>query len=70
MSADNFKNVIINYLNRKNVYTGEDNWDIVENEEFGRCLVAKRDIEVNELIFCDRPFFEGPRNNNYVQVNF
>ena len=68
--SDIFKSLIVKYLSQKNVYSGENNWDIIENEEFGRCLIAKKDIEVNELIFCDFPFFYGPRNNNYVQVKF
>lgn len=65
-----FKDKLIKYLTDKNVFTGENNWDIIEKEGFGRCLIAKRDIDINELIFCDSPLFYGPRNNNYDKVIF
>lgn len=64
-----FKTLLISRLKYRNIYTGEDKWDIIEMEEYGRCLIAKCDIEVNELIFCDFPLFHGPRNINYEKVN-
>lgn len=66
--CEDFKNLLIKNLTNNHVYTGEENWEIVEKEGFGRCLVAKRDIEVDHLIFCDFPLLYGPRNNNYDKV--
>lgn len=67
--CDEFKNVLIKYLRDASIYTEDECvWDIVEREPFGRCLVARRDIQVNELILYDRPLLKGPRVNNYDKI--
>lgn len=67
--CDDFKNLLIKYLRDGAIDTGDECvWDIVQREGFGRCLVAKRDIQVNELILYDRPLLIGPRVNNYEKI--
>lgn len=66
--CEEYKNLLVEYLNESNVFPGVENWDIVEDPQYGRCLIATKDIKPNETIFCDRPLFSGPRSNNYEQV--
>jgi hypothetical protein len=69
--CEEFKSAIVKRLIAVDIYTGDDEcvWDIVEKETYGRCLVAKRDIQPNEVIFHDLPLFCGPRVNNYNKVS-
>jgi hypothetical protein len=67
--CEDFKSRLIKYLQDASIYIEDDCvWDIEEKEPFGRCLIAKRDIQVNELIFRDRPLLIGPRVNNYEKI--
>lgn len=68
--CDQFKSALINYLKKDNLYPGDDEclWDIQELPVYGRCLIAKRDIQTNEVIFRDKPLIVGPRVNNYDKV--
>lgn len=68
--CEEYKNLLVQYLKQSNVYSGDENWDIIEHEEYGRCMVAKKDIEPNSTIFCDKALFYGPRGNNYEQVSW
>lgn len=63
-----FKSALKNYL--KDLYPGDDKclWDIEELPVYGRCLIAKRDIQPNEVIFYDKPIIVGPRVNNYDKI--
>ncbi|XP_049875857.1 SET domain-containing protein SmydA-8-like [Pectinophora gossypiella] len=36
-------------------------YDVLQNEKFGRYLVANKDLESAELIFTDKPFAVGPK---------
>lgn len=67
--CEEYKNLLVEYLSRSNIYSGDENWEIVESPQYGRCLIAKRNIEMHEIIFCDRALFYGPRGNNYEQVS-
>lgn len=67
--CEEFKSSLIKYLRDASIYTEDECvWDIEHKEPFGRCLVAKRDIQVNELILYDRPLLIGPRVNNYDKI--
>jgi hypothetical protein len=67
--CEQFKSLLIKYLREAGVFTEDEVvWDIVHKEPFGRCLVAKRDIEVNELILYDAPLLIGPRTSNYDKI--
>lgn len=67
--CEEFKVKIVKYLRDASLYTEDECvWDIVYKERYGRCLVAKRDIQVNELILFDRPLLIGPRVNNYEKI--
>lgn len=68
--CEEFKNLLIKYLRDASIYTENDEcvWDIVYKEPFGRCLVAKRDIQVNELILYDKALLIGPRVSNYDKI--
>jgi hypothetical protein len=67
--CEEFKASLIKYLRDANIYTEDECvWDIVLKEPYGRCLVAKRDIQVNELILYDKPLLIGPRVNNYEKI--
>ena len=68
--CEEFKSALINYLKKDNLYPGEEKclWDIIEQPIYGRCLVATRDIQENEVIFHDKPLMVGPRVNNYDKV--
>lgn len=64
-----FKSALIKYLHDGSIPTADELvWDIEHREGYGRCMIAKRDIEVNELIFIDRPLLIGPRVNNYDKI--
>lgn len=67
--CEEYKNLLVKYLNDSGFTAGEDKWDIIENQLYGRCLIAKNDIEVNETIFCDKGLFYGPRQSNYEDVS-
>jgi hypothetical protein len=43
-------------------------WNIEYREGFGRCMIATRDIQPNELIFRDKPIVIGPRSSNYEKI--
>lgn len=66
--CEEFKNFLIRYLRDAEIYTEDCVWDIEYKEPFGRCLVAKRDIQVNELILYDKALLIGPRVNNYEKI--
>jgi hypothetical protein len=68
--CEEFKSALIKYLTDAEIYTGDDEcvWDIIELPIYGRCLIAKRDIQVNETIFRDKPLIYGPRSHNYEKV--
>jgi hypothetical protein len=67
--CDEFKNQLIKYLRDASIFTEDECvWDIEYREPFGRCLIAKRDIQVNELILYDKPLVIGPRVNNYEKI--
>ena len=66
--CEKYKKSLVNYLNASDIYAGADNWDCVEISPFGRCMIAKRDVKANEIIFCDKPLFFGPRQQNYEKV--
>lgn len=67
--CEEFKSVLIKYLRDASIFTEDECvWDIVYQEPFGRCLVATRDIQVNELILYDKPLLIGPRVNNYDKI--
>lgn len=67
--CEEFKNRLIKYLRDASIFTEDECvWDIEEREPFGRCLIAKRDIQVNELILRDKPLVVGPRVNNYEKI--
>lgn len=68
--CEEFKSALKKYLCDAEIYTGDDSrvWDIIELPVYGRCLVANRDIQVNELIFYDKHLIAGPRSNNYDKV--
>lgn len=67
--CEEYKNLLVAYLNKWDIYAGDEKWDIVENQQYGRCLIAKNDININETIFCDRSLLYGPRQNNYEEVS-
>jgi hypothetical protein len=66
--CEEFKSALKNYLNE--LYPGDESclWDIKELPIYGRCLMASRDIQPNEVIFYDKPLIVGPRVNNYDKV--
>lgn len=67
--CDEFKNQLIKYLRDASIHTEDECvWDIEYREPYGRCLIAKRDIQVNELILYDKPLVIGPRVNNYEKI--
>jgi hypothetical protein len=67
--CEEFKNTLVKYLRDNGVYTEDEVvWDIVYKEPYGRCLVANRDIELNELILYDAPILIGPRTSNYDKI--
>lgn len=66
--CDDFKTLLISYLREENIHNEEDVWEIVESEKLGRCLIAKRDLQPNEIIFKDKALFYGPRDNVYKEV--
>lgn len=55
------KDLIENYLKRKNIYRKNDHWVIKETPLGGFGVFAKRDIECGEIIFLDSPIILGPR---------
>ncbi|CAO1397800.1 unnamed protein product [Diamesa hyperborea] len=65
-----FKQALINYLKNASLCQSDEDcvWDIVEQEPYGRCMVAKRDIQVHELILNDKPLLIGPRVYNYDKI--
>jgi hypothetical protein len=63
-----FENALVRHLRDREITTEDTVWEIVYNEPYGRCLVAKRDIEVNELILYDAPILIGPRTSNYDKI--
>lgn len=68
--CEEYKNILIKYLTNAGIYCGNGNWDIIEDSQFGgRCLMANKDFELNEVIFCDKPLFYGPRGSNYEKVS-
>lgn len=68
--CEEIKSALIKYLRDAGLYTTDDEcvWEIVKLPTYGRCLMAKRDIQVNELICCDKPLLTGPRVHNYEKV--
>lgn len=38
-----------------------NNSDVLQNDKYGRYLVAKKDVTSGELIFTDTPFVVGPK---------
>ncbi|CRL02052.1 CLUMA_CG015278, isoform A [Clunio marinus] len=67
--CEEFESLIIKYLRDASIYTEDECvWEIIEKEPFGRCLIAKRDIQANELILYDKPLLIGPRVNNYDKI--
>lgn len=67
--CEEFKSHLLKYLRDASISTEDEPvWDIVQREPFGRCLIAKRDIQVNELILNDKPLLIGPRVNNYDKI--
>lgn len=67
--CEEFKSLLVKRLRDASLFTEDECvWDIVQKEPFGRCLVAKRDIQVNELIFNDKALLIGPRVNNYEKI--
>lgn len=66
--CEEYKNLLVKYLGQSNVYAGEEKWEITENPQYGRCLVAKKDLDKDEVIFSDRALFYGPRGHNYEKV--
>lgn len=68
--CEEFKSALVNYLRDGSIITDDEPalWDIEYREGYGRCMIAKRDIQVNELIFRDRPLLIGPRVNNYDKI--
>lgn len=67
--CEEFKNCLIKYLRDASIYTEDECvWDIEYREPYGRCLIAKRDIQVNELILFDKALLIGPRVNNYDKI--
>lgn len=67
--CEEFKSLLVKHLRDASIFTEDECvWEIVEKEQFGRCLVAKRDIQVNELIFYDKALLIGPRVNNYDKI--
>lgn len=67
--CEEFKSLLVKHLRDASIFTEDECvWDIVEKEPFGRCLVAKRQIQVNELIFYDKALLIGPRVNNYDKI--
>lgn len=51
-------------------------YDVLQNDKYGRYLVANKDLESAELIFTDMPFAVGPKPGNfnvklgYLLMNF
>ncbi|CAF4829512.1 unnamed protein product [Pieris macdunnoughi] len=41
----------------------EKHCDILENEKFGRYLIANKDLDAGEIIFTDTPFVFGPKSD-------
>lgn len=68
LMCEEFKNILVKYLSDGSIYNDDLVWDIEHREGYGRCMVAKRDLQVNELIFHDRPLLIGPRVNNYDKI--
>ncbi|KAL7038669.1 hypothetical protein ACKWTF_009650 [Chironomus riparius] len=68
--CEDFKRALVDHIKNGNIYPGDDKcaWDIEELPVYGRCLIAKRDIEANEEIFRDHPLIVGPRVNNYIKI--
>lgn len=64
--CEDFKNRLIKYVRDASIFTEDECvWDIEVRESYGRCLIAKRDIQPDELILRDKPLIVGPRVNNY-----
>lgn len=40
-------------------------YDVLQNDKYGRYLVANKDLESAELIFTDMPFAVGPKPGNF-----
>lgn len=68
--CEKFNNLLKRYLINANIYNDDDEcvWEIVHQEPYGRCIFAKKDIQINELIFKDKPLLIGPRVHNYEKV--
>ena len=64
-NVKNFKSNLIEYLGELHEKVEDPPWDIGVFENYGRGLVATRDIEVNEVIFYERPMIVGPRVSAY-----
>lgn len=67
--CEEFKSLLIKYLRDASLYTEDECvWDFTVMEPFGRCMIAKRDIQVNELILYDKALIIGPRVSNYDKI--
>lgn len=62
----NYENVLKEYLG--DLYQDDMPWKLEWRKGFGRCMIATRDIDTNELIFVDKPIILGPRVNNYEKI--
>lgn len=60
-SAENLTKIIENYLKRNDIFYEDTPWEIRESTLGGLGVFAKRNIEVGELIFIDKPVILGPR---------
>lgn len=40
-------------------------YKVLQNDKYGRYLVAKKDLDSGELIFTDTPFAFGPKPGKY-----
>lgn len=44
-------------------------YDILQNEKYGRYLVANSDLECGELIFIDNPIAIGPKPGKFFRID-
>lgn len=42
-------------------------YDVLQNDKYGRYLVANKDLESGELIFKDAPIAVGPKPGKFVK---
>lgn len=42
-------------------------YDVLQNDKYGRYLVANKDLSSGEIIFTDAPFAVGPKPGKFLE---